>query len=681
MSDPGSPLPNPKATCRLIALFLILAVAAFFRLYRLDEIPPGVTHDEADTGYFVASVYRGTVAPVDIPYGYAYQPFTKYSGALFMALFGTTDLALRLHSAFFGVVLVFVTYLWVRELFGELAGLGSAGLIAVSFWAVSSSRFALNPAPAPALFGGAVAFLWCALRDRQRRRRRWSWSLFALLLAGSLYAYETAIAAAISLVLLFAYLASVHRVCFRRHAVWFGGALIAAGLLAAPHLLDPASWARTSAQSGPLQAVCQGSFKPILSSAISALGTFSFRGDSLVTYNLPGRPVFDPITSLFFYGGIALCVWRWREPGYAFVLMWMAAGMVPSLITGEWGSTLHSGGAKVPILVLPVLCAVWVGRYVARHLGSRWANVFAVSCIIWLVVTAAATGYDYFVRWGQSPKTRAAYFHNLTKIMDYLNQTPYNGVVALSSPFPDLPLDPFIAELRLDRQDLSLRWFDARRALVLPETEQSLFILPPNTPMADYFTRRLNLQLVKRVDLKRDDVDPTFDVLNWNPLETRSRFLAPLAFDVNVGDQVLDLPVNVGNAVELLAYDLPTASVAPGEAVSLVTFWRVLDPQALGPVPSDAYGHSATIFVHALDTTDAIVGQEDRLDAPAWNWHSGDVFVQVHRFQMESHTSPGLYRLELGIYTDQDLVRLPIVVDGVSLDDHVLLQPVEMVNP
>jgi hypothetical protein len=255
--------------------------------------------------------------------------------------------------------------------------------------------------------------------------------LFALLLAGSLYVYETAVAAATSFVLLFPYLACVDRSRFRRYGAWFAGALFAAGVLVAPHVLDPATWARTSAQSGPLQAAYQGNLGPMLSRIVGALGTFSFSGDSLVTYNLPGRPIFDPLASLFFYGGIALCIRRWKDPRYAFTIMWMTAGMLPSFVTGEWGSTLHSGGAKAPILVLPALCAVEAGRYVARRFGSRWANVFAVGCVMWLVVVAGSTGYDYFVRWGQSPETRAAYFHNLAAITDYLNQTSYNGVVAL----------------------------------------------------------------------------------------------------------------------------------------------------------------------------------------------------------------------------------------------------------
>ncbi len=691
-----SQIPTPKLVIGHWSLFIILLVAVFLRLYRLDAIPPGLTHDEADTGHFVAAVYRGEPSQVETPYGYAYQPFTMYSGAIFMTLFGPTDLALRLHSAFFGMVLLVFTYLWARQAFGPAVGLGSAALVAVSFWTVCDSRFALNSAPAPALFTGAVYFLWLAMEDNalealtcwgggvtdpnkfgSPKRRWWAWGLFVLLLTGSFYAYEAALAAAASLGLLFVYLAFVDRPRFRRHGAWFAGALLVVGLLTAPHLLDPASWGRTSTLSEPLQAALQGDWRPLLTNVISALGTFSFSGDSFVTYNLPGRPILNPITSLFFYGGIALCLWRWRKPAYAFVLMWVAMGIMPSLIIGEWTSTLHSKAAQAPILLLPALCAVEVGCFVAARFGSRWARVFAAICVIWLSVVALSTGYDYFVCWGQAPETRAAYFHNLAAITDYLNDTEYSGPVALSSPFPDLPLDPFIADMRVQRDDLSLRWFDARRAVVFPDATHSLLIVPPNTPLDPYFAEQLDLHLVERVLMRPDDVDPYFDVLEWRPDAALSRFLASPGETVVAGDEPLCLPVNL-SAVELVAYELLSPAVAPGEMVTLVTVWRILDPDALGPVPEHAYGRAAVIFAHLLDAGDIVVGQEDRLDAPAWNWHKGDTFAQLHRFQVDPDTPPGLYRLQVGIYSREDLTRLPVVVNGVEIDDRILLQPLEV---
>jgi len=661
-----------------VVLALILLVAGFLRLYRLDAVPPGLTHDEADTGYFVASVYHGAPSQVKTPYGYAYQPFTMYSGVLFMALAGPNDLALRLHSVFFGMILLLFTYLWTRRLFGAAVGLGSAALVAVSFWTVCDSRFALNSGPAPALFTGAVYFLWRAMDDRGEKRHWWAWGLFVLLLGGSLYTYEAALAAAAAFGLLFPYLAYVDRPRFRRHGLWFASALVAVGLLAAPHLLDPAAWGRTNTLSNPVQAAAQGNFGPVLSNVLSTLGTFSVSGDSFVTYNLPGRPIFDPIVSVFFYGGIVLCIRRWRNPAYAFILMWVTMGIVPSLLLGEWTSTLHSKAAEAPILALPALCAVEVGRFAAVRFGRHWARAFAVGCVIWLSVVTASTGYDYFVRWGQAPETRAAYFHNLTAITDYLENTEYSGIVALSSPFPDLPLDPFIADMRLHRRDLALRWFDARRALVLPDATRSLLIVPPNTPLDPYFVERLSLRRVERVYLRADDVDPYFDVFEWNPTAALARFLAAPTQAVTSEGETLRPPVNFGNAVELLTYTLPASTVVPGGTMTLTTVWRVLDPAALGPSPVHSYGRAAVLFTHVLDASEATIGQEDRLDAPAWNWQAGDAFVQLHHFQIDTSASPGLYRLQVGVYTRDDLTRLPVLVNGTAVDNRVILSSVEV---
>ncbi len=655
---------------------IILLAAAFLRLYRLDSVPPGLTHDEADTGYFVAAVYRGEPAQVEAPYGYANEPFAQYSGAVFMALVGPTDLALRLHSVFFGMLLLVFTYLWARSVFGVGVALGSAALIAVSFWTVAVSRFALNPEPAPALFTGAVYFLWVALRGG--RKRRWAWAPFAFLLAGSLYAYEAARAAAIGLILFVAYLAVFGPELLRRSGLWFAGALAVAGLLAAPHLLDPAAWARSMTQSGPLRSALRGDLAPLVTNAVTALGTFTFRGDSFVTYNLPGRPIFDPLVSLFFCAGIVWSLIRWRKPAYAFVLIWLVVGISPSLAIGEWTSTLHSMAAQAPIMVLPAIAAVEVARAIKKRLGARWETRFIAFCAAWLAVVAVSTGYDYFGRWAGSPHTRAAYFQNLVSISDYLDDGEYSGAVALSSPFPEQPLDPFIADLRMRRDGILLRWFDGRRAIVFPDISSSLLVVPPSTPLDPYIDARLPLGVPDRVHLRPDDTDPYFDVYEWEPQVALSHFMQTPAGSVTAGDRSLALPVNFGGVVELVSYEVLGANAAPGGEVTVATVWRVVDPGLLWPVADDAYGPSAAIFVHMLGPEGGIVAQEDRLDAPAWNWQSGDTFVQVHRLTLESGLTPGSYPLAVGVSSSDGTSRLPVLAGSSVLDDRVLLPPVEV---
>jgi len=372
-----------------------------------------------------------------------------------------------------------------------------------------------------------------------------------------------------------------------------------------------------------------------------------------------------------------LCLWRWRNPVYAFTLMWIAAGLAPSLVLGEWTSTLHSKAAEALILVLPAVCAVEVGRCVAARFGSRWAKAFTAGCVAWLAVIALSTGYDYFIRWGQSPATRAAYFHNLAAITDYVNRTPYSGAVALSSPFSDLPLDPFIADLRVHRNDLSLSWFDAQRALVFPDATRSLLIVPPNTPLAPELAGQLDLRKLARVNLHPDDVDPYFDVFEWSPREALARFKSNTR-SIVAGGRTHDLPVSLG-AVELVAYELP-AQIEPGGTITLMTVWRILDPAALGPVPAHNYGHSVAIFAQLLDKTNTVVGQEDRLDAPAWNWQTGDAFAQLQRFAVKPGILPGDYQLLVGMYQRDTLKRLAVYDGDEVVDDHVILGSVQVIG-
>jgi hypothetical protein len=81
-----------------------------------------------------------------------------------------------------------------------------------------------------------------------------------------------------------------------------------------------------------------------------------------------------------------------------------------------------------------------------------------------------------------------------------------------------------------------------------------------------------------------------------------------------------------------------------------------------------------------LDKADTIVGQEDRLDAPVWDWHAGDVIAQLHHFALRPDLPPGPVALEVGAYRRTDLARLPVLVSGVVVGDRVLLQPVEVVR-
>jgi hypothetical protein len=80
-----------------------------------------------------------------------------------------------------------------------------------------------------------------------------------------------------------------------------------------------------------------------------------------------------------------------------------------------------------------------------------------------------------------------------------------------------------------------------------------------------------------------------------------------------------------------------------------------------------------------LGSDGQVIAQQDRLDAPAWNWTPGDIIVQLHRFNVNA--PPGQYPLEIGVYTDAENYPRLLVYGPAGPSDHILLPPIEITGP
>ncbi len=79
-------------------LLLILLAAAFLRIAFLTEVPPGLTHDEADHGLDAWGVING-FRPIYFTIGYGREPLYDYTTAGMMAFLGPSFVAGRLTGA------------------------------------------------------------------------------------------------------------------------------------------------------------------------------------------------------------------------------------------------------------------------------------------------------------------------------------------------------------------------------------------------------------------------------------------------------------------------------------------------------------------------------------------------------------------------------------------------------
>jgi 4-amino-4-deoxy-L-arabinose transferase-like glycosyltransferase len=138
-------------------LILIILIAAFFRLYKLDQIPPGPSLDEVSIGWNAYSVLKTGADEYGNKFPLILRAYDDWRPALyvytvipFIEIFGLTAAAVRIPSVLLSLVLVYISYfigvnLWdlIRrkpDKTSQTAGYLTAFFVAISPWQIYLSR-------------------------------------------------------------------------------------------------------------------------------------------------------------------------------------------------------------------------------------------------------------------------------------------------------------------------------------------------------------------------------------------------------------------------------------------------------------------------------------------------------------------------------------------------------------
>jgi len=676
----------------LVFLVIVLLTATLMRTWRLDAIPPGLTHDEAGHGHDAIAILEGA-RPIYQTVGYGREPLYDYWVAGLMAIAGRTREVLRFSAVPLGLVTLLTTFAWARAAYDGTVALAATALQTVAFWSLAVSRQALRSSLLPVVFTAAIFFFWHSIYPTRRRLSPWRLGIFSLLVGATFYTYVPARVLWILFPIFLAYLAIFHRRTFQRVSAPILAAVGAGLLMGVPLFVflkrHPGAEQRLAMLDAPLRALLAGDPSVVLNRAGRFLAglTIPGRGDSFLAYTIPGRPIFGLLTGVLFLIGVGLCVVRWREPKNAFSLLWFALGVSPSLVTGPAASTTRSVAALPVIFLFPAIAVVSGARWASERWGSVASWVIGLAAGGLLLGVGGVTIQDYFVTWGESPHTRAAYQHTLVELAAYLDSQPEDGVVGISTDQPLAPHDPYVFQLSLKRRDLSVRWFDARRAIVVPERARARLVIPSSATPPPILAELPGLQCMERVQMRTDDLDPWFEVFEWQPRMTRAEVTERMDDSANVsGEAVLSeeggrtslgLPATFGGALELLGYDLLTPVVGV-EEIQLLTVWKATNPDAIKAADPADVEDEPVVFVHALDGEGALLAQDDRLDAPVWSWEEGDMILQIHRLALPPDPDHGPPTLSLGVYRRTDMRRLPVTIKDKVVGDSLLLPTVRV---
>ncbi|MBN1286685.1 MAG: glycosyltransferase family 39 protein [Anaerolineae bacterium] len=661
-------------------LALILIVAAGLRLVALGDIPPGLQHDEVFHAHDAFTVLEHGNRALYFESNAGNEPLFVYLVAGTMALFGYNAVGIRMAAALCGLLTVVFVYLWGRAAWGARVGLLAAALSAVTFWPVFLSRVGLRAASLPV----CVALTGWLFARALKNLGALSWVPAGAALGLTMYTYLAArvvpgVYALLFVLMLFAHRPGAHigiRQTWRGWLLFAAAALVVAAPLALYLLSTPGAEARTAQLTGPLDALRAGDPGPVLEGALRTLGMFTFGGDPVGRYNVAGRPVFDWMVGLLFYTGLALSVWRWRDPQYAAPVLGLAVALFPSAVTPTPPSFLRAGAALPAAMLLPALgaAAIW-DRLKGRR---RWAAVGITAGLA--AISGVLTVRDYFTVWPTAPDVIAVYRADLAEAAAWLEAERPDRPVVIGTSEPH-HLDPFIFDYT-PHGEADIRWVDGLQALTLPGA-RAIYISPATTPLNPRLTKIFFGDAAGAPVGELPDGAPAFTLYDLDASAAlNARLTGAQTNPVYVSGAAafesadpagwavrLDYPANLGGRLDFAGY-VHAGAIESGGVLGLELYFR--------PTQDAAGVEPLAIFAHLLTRDGRLATGRDFLAAPARDWRAGEVFVQLHDLWIDpAAVPPGAYVLEIGVYSQADMRRFAVLgPDGEPLGDRLLLAPV-----
>jgi len=449
----------------LILLILIVLIAFFFRLWRLNSVPPGLYIDEAMNGNDAINAIKTGNLKVFYPENNGREGFFINLISLSFLILGASTWAIRAVPAVIGILTVLGLYLLTKELFVQATpapdassiGAGQASdkqpqhqmppasvrgrqatsiallssfFLAVSFWHVNFSRIGFRAILVPFILVFSFYFLFRAFRTKKTCNLIISGIFFGL-------GFSTYIAFLFAVLLLsiilfccwLVYKKKNLQKIFTSYSLYL---LITIFVIALPlgiyFLKNPQDL--NSRAAGILVFTHEHPIKAFVKSLILHLGMFNFYGDPNWRHNFAGSPMLIwPVGILFLTGliySIKKLTFSIKTKNYSLLtthyslLSWFFVMLLPGVLTYEGiPHALRTIGAIPAIYIFSAL-----GGYKTYQLFQKNTSrkmLLFLACFLFLVATIFVQYKKYFIDWGIHPETGGAFSEDYVKIGNYLN--------------------------------------------------------------------------------------------------------------------------------------------------------------------------------------------------------------------------------------------------------------------
>jgi len=445
----------------LFFVLFILVIAAFFRLWKLNEIPPGVYPDSAIYGNDGLTTLKNQDFRIFYPENNGREGLYMWLLALSFSIFGVSIWSLRIVGALIGVLTVFGLYLLTKELFSfsnptvqqsnpepepsvrygasnpTTIALLSSFFLAISFVDTNFSRIGFRAILLPFILVFSFYFL---VRGFRRK------TILDFIVAGIFFGlgFYTYISFRFAVLILpfifipfwFIYKKKNLQKKFILHTSYF---ILLTFLVALPigiyFLQNPQDFVGRATPISVFAA--ENPIKEFFKSLVLHLGMFNFYGDSNWRHNFADSPILPWLLGILFLIGL---VFSFREifkksdyqnknyqllSTFYFLLSAFFIMLLPGILTYEGIPHFLRVIGVIPVVYIFVaLGGIKVYQFFEKNTKNK--KLLLVSCSLFLFAISLSEFNKYFIAWGKNKEVEGAFTKRFVEEGEFLNSLPEN---------------------------------------------------------------------------------------------------------------------------------------------------------------------------------------------------------------------------------------------------------------
>jgi len=416
-------------------LILILLLAIFFRIWKIEEVPPGLYPDSAIYANEAWLSLKNKDFKVFYPENNGREGLFMWLLALSFYLFGVSIFSLRIVSAILGSLTVFGVYLLAKELFeNEKIALLSSFFISVSFWHTNFSRIGFRVILLPFVITFSFYFLLKALK-----RKSILFSILGGIFFGlGFYTYTSFRVAVLILPFLFLFWLFIakkegwQKKFLSLAFLFFVTTFFVALPIGIYFLKNPQDFISRATPISVFKA--ENPAKEFLKSLILHLGMFNFYGDPNWRHNFSGKPMlFFPVGILFLIGffiSIAEIIKFLKNKNLSpqVVSCWLLVVsffvmLLPGILTREGiPHSLRVSGVIPFVFIFSGLGGNWLYQKLKKLTKNE--KLLKILSFCFLIFVAFFEFHKYFFVFAKKPEVKGEFTKEYLEMGNYLNSLP-----------------------------------------------------------------------------------------------------------------------------------------------------------------------------------------------------------------------------------------------------------------